>query len=85
MAMPVDRCVCSNVTFAQMRSLIVAHGGDERMLRERHNCGGACGMCLPYIRAMLHTGRTSFEVGDPDFLLTTADEVRMLGSRQYHA
>src|SRR5688572_32477095 len=33
-------------------------------LRERFGCARGCALCLPYIQAMLQTGRTTFDVGE---------------------
>lgn len=64
--MPVDRCVCHDVTFARLKAYADAHGSSFEELRERFGCGKGCGLCEPYVRAMLRTGRTEFEVDDPD-------------------
>lgn len=61
----VDRCVCFNVTFQAMKDHIEAHGGGLEELREHFGCGRGCALCVPYIRAMLATGRTAFAVDDP--------------------
>jgi NAD(P)H-nitrite reductase large subunit len=62
----VDRCVCANVTFATMKAHVEAsgRGGDVQSLRARFNCGAGCALCVPYVRAMLATGRTVFAVND---------------------
>lgn len=54
--MAVDRCICHNVTFAELKKL--ADGGvrDLDELSNRTGCGTGCGMCIPYIRVMLATG-----------------------------
>lgn len=62
--LPVDRCVCANVTFAEMQSHLAREGGDIDSLRRMLGCGGGCAMCVPYIRAMLATGRVRFAVDD---------------------
>jgi bacterioferritin-associated ferredoxin len=61
---PVDRCVCSNATFKEMRGWIERHGGDFESLRARFRCGAGCARCVPYVRAMLATGRVRFAVDD---------------------
>ncbi|MHC4992115.1 MAG: (2Fe-2S)-binding protein [Planctomycetota bacterium] len=58
--MPVDRCVCHDVTFAQMREYARQERADFDALRRRFGCGSGCGLCVPYVRAMLRTGRTRF-------------------------
>lgn len=67
---PVDRCVCANVTFREMNAYVVecsAAGGPEASvdsLRAKFNCGAGCALCVPYVRAMLATGRVRFAVND---------------------
>ena len=62
----VDRCVCANVTLAEMKTIAGAHpGADLEFLRQRVGCARGCSLCVPYIRAMLATGRTTFAVDDP--------------------
>jgi bacterioferritin-associated ferredoxin len=71
--LPVDRCVCFNLRFAEMQRHLLSQkrGGcadDTAMLdglRATFGCGSGCAMCVPYIRAMLKTGRTAFAVDDP--------------------
>jgi bacterioferritin-associated ferredoxin len=60
----VDRCVCFNVTFRAMKEHVAAHSGGLDALREHFGCGRGCALCVPYIRAMLSTGRTAFAVDD---------------------
>lgn len=62
---PVDRCVCADVTFSVMKSHVDRHGGNLESLRARFACGRGCAMCVPYLRAMLATGRVRFMVNDP--------------------
>ena len=63
----VDRCVCANVTLAEMKAIADAYpGADLDFLRQRVGCARGCSLCVPYIRAMLATGRTTFAVNDPD-------------------
>jgi len=57
--MPVDRCVCHNVTLAQLKAMSTkATTVDE--LSEKTNCCTGCGMCRPYVVLMLRTSQTSF-------------------------
>ena len=61
----VDRCVCANVPLAEMKAIADAHeGADLDFLRRRVGCARGCSLCVPYIRAMLATGRTVFAVDD---------------------
>ena len=58
--MPVDRCVCFNVSFAQLKEFAQAHACGLEGLRERFGCGRGCALCVPYIERMLRTGQTMF-------------------------
>lgn len=60
--MAVDRCVCHDVSFAELKRLAQDAGADIDELGRRTGCGTGCGMCVPYIREMLRTGRTRFAV-----------------------
>lgn len=61
----VDRCVCQNITLTELKRLHEAEGLDLRGLTERTGCCRGCGLCEPYVRLMLKTGRTSFGVLSP--------------------
>ncbi len=53
----VDRCVCHEVTFADIQDW--ARHREETTLddiRDHWECGRSCGMCRPYLRRMLQTG-----------------------------
>ena len=59
----ITHCVCHDVSFARLRRYAEEHEDvDFETLRRRFGCGTGCGLCIPYVRAMLHTGRTAFEV-----------------------
>lgn len=62
--MAVDRCVCANVTFAELKKYAQEHRCGFGELRKKFGCGRGCAFCVPYIRIMLKTGRTSFEVDE---------------------
>lgn len=62
MGVAVDRCVCHRVTFVQLKLLADRCGADLNELQRQSGCGTSCGCCVPYIRLMLTTGRTSFPV-----------------------
>lgn len=64
--MPVDRCVCRKIAFAELLELSHHLGSDFDALARETQCGNGCGMCVPYIRLMLRTGRTSLPVMRPD-------------------
>ncbi len=62
--MPVDRCICHQITFEEIRK-----AADERGLRTVQEIQAEklsstnCRLCLPYIEQMLQTGETSFPPG----------------------
>jgi bacterioferritin-associated ferredoxin len=59
---PVDRCVCRNVLFAEALRLNRETGADFDEIRRRTGCGSGCGMCVPYLRVALATGRARLPV-----------------------
>jgi bacterioferritin-associated ferredoxin len=59
---PVDRCVCRNVTFAELWQIHQSTGASLRQLQAQTGCGTVCGMCLPYIKVVLKTGRVRLPV-----------------------
>jgi hypothetical protein len=65
--MNVDRCVCHNTTFAAMRPFILelrAQGHDDdaifEWLRANTRCSTGCGLCEPYVKRCIRTGRIRF-------------------------
>ncbi len=56
--MRVDRCVCRNVSFDEIKRDAAALGGDADTVCSRVGCGDGCSMCVPYIRRLLATGET---------------------------
>ncbi len=58
--MAVDRCVCWDVPFEELRRLHEREGLDLDALSRRTGCCTGCGSCEPYVRLMLRTGRTRF-------------------------
>lgn len=63
--MRVDRCICHGVTFAELLRLARDRGLGLEELSELTGCGTGCGMCVPYIRAALRTGRAELPVLSP--------------------
>ncbi len=61
----VNRCVCTGLSFADLKDRAERMGGGFEALRRETGCGEGCGLCEPYVRAMLRTGRTSFRPLDP--------------------
>jgi bacterioferritin-associated ferredoxin len=62
--MAVDRCVCFNKTFAELKRLREQSGGGFAELQAATRCGSNCGLCVPYIKLMLVTGRVTFGVSE---------------------
>ncbi len=74
--MGVDRCVCHDVTFAELRELVDAGVTDLEGLARHTGCGTGCGLCVPYIRVMLRTGQTVLPVlSAAEFRALIAEEV----------
>ena len=65
---PVDRCVCAGITFQEILRLHAETGAGFDELRLRTGCARGCGLCEPYVRAALATGRARFPVLPPDAL-----------------
>jgi NAD(P)H-nitrite reductase large subunit len=59
---PVDRCVCHEVSFADLVRLHQRTGATFEELQRTTHAGTGCGLCQPYIKAALTTGRTRFPV-----------------------
>jgi len=56
---PVRRCVCHDITFAELKSAGVRsldQAGD------RFGAGTNCQTCVPYLEKMFETGETAFAV-----------------------
>jgi len=56
----IDRCICYDRTFAELRVAACADGLDMDGITARFGCGACCGVCRPYIERMLDTGETVF-------------------------
>ncbi len=61
----MDRCVCFKVTFAELLRLRAETGAGFEELQERTGCGRGCGLCEPYVRAALATGKARLAVMTP--------------------
>lgn len=59
---PVHRCVCHDVSFADLVRLQRETGEGFDALQRRTHAGTGCGLCRPYILAALATGETRFPV-----------------------
>lgn len=59
--MKIDRCVCFNVTFAQLHGIRQETGANSVFELQGHALfGHKCQMCHVYVKAMLQTGQTVF-------------------------
>jgi bacterioferritin-associated ferredoxin len=56
----IDRCVCADSSFAELKRLARDEALDFDGLARRTGCTEACGMCRPYVLEMLRTGTTVF-------------------------
>ena len=59
-AVLIDRCICRNRSFEELLPEARAHSWSLAELIRVTGCGGQCGLCRPYLREMLATGRTVF-------------------------
>lgn len=60
MTIRIDRCVCTDQTFVSLLALARGQGLSIDELGCRTGAGKQCTMCLPYLRASLETGQTTF-------------------------
>ncbi len=58
----VDRCICADVPFAALKRMAEERGLGLEGLKRETNCCRGCGLCEPYVRLMLRTGRVAFPV-----------------------
>ncbi len=59
----VDRCVCFDKTFAEMKNIIDEKGiASIYELKKIIPFGNNCGICMPYVEQVIKTGKTSFNV-----------------------
>ena len=64
---PVRGCMCYSLSFAQLKAMAEANGWRTAAdITAAVGCGGGCGLCRPYLRRMLETGETAFDVLPPD-------------------
>ncbi len=56
----IARCVCTNLTFAELLDTAVRECLDLAALRRRTGASDGCGLCTPYLRTALRTGQTEF-------------------------
>ncbi len=60
--MAVDRCYCRDVKFSTIKEIAAREGAGIDRLGEITGAGTGCGLCRPYIRVVLATGRTELPV-----------------------
>ncbi|MGP1345486.1 MAG: (2Fe-2S)-binding protein [Phycisphaerales bacterium] len=70
--MPVDRCVCYDISFRELIDLARAEGLTLDQLKQRTGCCTGCTTCEPYVRIALTTGKSSLPVMPPPRTPTTA-------------
>lgn len=63
--MTVTRCVCFDVTFSTLKKYAHDNKAGLEELRVKFGCGRGCGLCIPYIKEMLVTGKTALPVKPP--------------------
>ncbi len=56
----IDRCVCTNRTFASLLEESQQCGYHLRAVIEATGASAQCGLCGPYLRRALVTGQTVF-------------------------
>ena len=65
--MAVEWCICEKRHFSELQREAETRGFTTvEQLIEAGVCGTNCQFCVPYVRRMLRTGETSFEVGEGD-------------------
>lgn len=60
MKVHIDRCVCTNQSFASLLTIAREKHCDDDELRELTDAGNHCGLCRPYVKCALRTGQTVF-------------------------
>lgn len=56
----ITMCLCRRMPFERLLPLARDAGWDLVTLIKETGCGDQCGLCRPYLRAMLADGRTVF-------------------------
>ncbi|GAB5496840.1 MAG: hypothetical protein Phyf2KO_19200 [Phycisphaerales bacterium] len=63
--MAVTKCVCYDVSFKALKQIATELNCSFDELSNKTGCCTGCGLCEPYVRLMLRTGRTSFDTLPP--------------------
>jgi NAD(P)H-nitrite reductase large subunit len=59
--MRIDRCVCFQARFEEMKAWADARPGCTFAdVQGKFRCGTGCGLCAPYVRRALRTGQVVF-------------------------
>ncbi len=63
--MPVDRCICYEITFSEIKEIARERGltSVEELQENRIACAN-CKLCIPFVKLMFETGETIFERRD---------------------
>ena len=62
--MPIDRCICHNISFREIKRIAENSGLQSLQELQAENISSKkCKLCLPYVKALLKTGKTSFKPG----------------------
>jgi bacterioferritin-associated ferredoxin len=56
----ITMCVCQRMPFERLLPLARANDWNLEDIARETLCGAGCGLCRPYLREMLKTGRTVF-------------------------
>lgn len=70
----VERCVCFDQPFTKLLKMAREEGLTQDELSDRTGCCTGCGMCKPYVRVVLSTGRTSIPLMNGKALKAIAEE-----------
>ena len=62
--MPINRCICLDVSFAKLKKYADRSGCDVEGLWGHFGYDRECRRCEPYFERMLLTGQTSFKPSD---------------------
>lgn len=54
-------CVCQQRPFAELQPLAAEADWTLEQLMAETRCGATCGLCRPYLREMLKSGRVVFD------------------------
>lgn len=61
MALTINKCVCSNITFSEVKEIALRNNADSlAKLQQKVDVAVNCRLCVPYIQEMLKTGETEF-------------------------